>query len=99
MRFPPLTYLDPLVCGQLAYRLPRGLQRHPEEVEDGPDEDRLLLSVPNVHEAEGQEGGEELHQRAGPPHDERQVEVPALGELMSVSRIISVQDKKPWNTP
>ena len=79
MRFSPLTYLDPLVCGQLAYRLPRGLQRHPEEVEDGPDEDRLLLSVPNVHEAEGQEGGEQLHQRARPPHDERQVEVSVLG--------------------
>ena len=73
-----LTYLDPLVGGHLAHSLPRGLQGHPQEVEDGPDEDRLLLPVPHVHEAEGEEGGKELHQGARAPHDEREVEVPVL---------------------
>ena len=74
----PSTHLYPLVGGDLDEALPRGLERHPEEVEDGPDEDGLLLAVPHVHEAERQEGGEQLHQRPGPPHDERQVEIPEI---------------------
>ena len=59
----------------------RRLQRDPEEVEDGPDEDEVERAVPHVHEGEADGAAEQLEDEArGQGGDDGEVDVAETGK-------------------